>query len=70
MDEAKCRTCGAEIYFVPMKESAKLIPVNREPVRMIRVTYTGYPQREEGQMVSVYQSHFATCPQAKDWGKD
>lgn len=63
----KCRTCDAEILWVRMEDSGKGHPVNPKPVSMVQVTERG--ERTSGRVISVYESHFATCPQADEHRK-
>jgi hypothetical protein len=64
----KCRTCQAEIIWITMEESGKAHPVNPKPVQMVLAT--GEDDRtKRGRVVSVYESHFATCPQADEHRK-
>ena len=56
--KSKCRGCGKEIMFIPTK-TGKMMPIDLE-------TYDGGTLFD----ASKHTSHFATCPQAKEFRKD
>jgi hypothetical protein len=58
-----CRTCGAEILFVPTAEG-KPMPLNLPGQVRWLVGQDGI-----GRRVFVYETHFATCPQSKAWSE-
>ncbi len=53
----KCAGCGAEIYWVKSMKG-RAMPVNTKKQSLIT---------PEGNVVSGYTSHFATCPKAADF---
>ena len=74
---SRCRSCGAEIKFIKLKETGKWHPVN--PVKRIIMQGDGpetiitdageilrgkFAAYEDGGNRSGYISHFATCPDA------
>ena len=59
MEVKKCRSCGADIYWIKM-QSGKFNPVDIK--KQVIVT-------ESGEIVSGYISHFSTCPQSMKWRK-
>ena len=62
MTTTTCRSCGAPIIWVEMK-SGRRMPCNAVPKKMIAIDqFNG----RLGFMVSVYESHFSTCPYAKE----
>ena len=78
---ARCRSCKAEIIWEKL-ESGKPHPCdvpNAEywsamPGETVVVKIVGRPAfimtvPEEGPLVEVFRTHFATCPDAKDWSK-
>jgi hypothetical protein len=50
-----CRSCEAAIAFIRARESGRQMPVNAKPLVVITV---------EGETITAYTSHFATCPHA------
>jgi hypothetical protein len=61
---ALCKTCGAVIDWVTMKETGKKMPLDPKPLDVI-VKIDGV----FGRMAKGYISHFATCPNAKEHRK-
>ena len=74
---SKCRSCGAEIKFIRLKNSGKWNPV--DPIKRtikkdygteVLITDDGevirgaFASMEDGANGSGYISHFATCPNA------
>lgn len=57
-----CRSCGAEIHFVETESGGRMTPLNRETKKGMIVNRDG-----KAEVVDVYTSHFATCPDAEDW---
>lgn len=62
MNKAKCKACGAPILWVEMA-SGKKMPLDARPVSMVEV------KEGIGQVIQVYQAHFATCPGAEQFRK-
>lgn len=61
-----CRSCGAAITWFELA-SGKRHPFDGEPV-YVRTELDGATHRVVGVIdTAVSSSHFATCPQAKDW---
>ncbi len=58
MNEAKCSSCGGDIYWVKLDTGA-MHPVNRSPQQRIIVA-----DGDAYRIVAGYRSHFATCPNA------
>ncbi len=67
LDVSDCRSCGAPIFWA-ITPSGKRIPLDAEPVeqRGLFVFDNGYAKPPP----VVYQSHFATCPDADSWRKE
>lgn len=66
MGRASCRSCGAAITWYELA-SGKRHPFDGEPV-YVRTSHDPATRRLVGEIdTSVHGSHFATCPQAKDW---
>lgn len=65
MRSGQCKSCGAAIYWIPMRAPGdrawKWMPCDRE--RLV-VTVPGETQGEPGKVITGYRSHFATCPNA------
>lgn len=75
-----CRSCGAEVRFVPSEKSGKsmiLDAVPRKGVVLIWTLAEGHldviPKATEADehtaaaVVDVFTDHHATCPKADDW---
>lgn len=54
-----CKSCGASIDWVTMKESGKAMPLDSKPIDVVIKVDEKY-----GHMAKGYISHFATCPNA------
>ena len=76
---SKCRSCGAEIIWVPTV-SGKNMPCDAKPIPyredieggQVIVTSDGRVVRAKVDLTSDtfgYISHFATCPNADKWRK-
>ena len=52
----QCKTCKQNIHFINSKKKGSPIPCN--PKKITGVTI-------DGEVISIYESHFATCPQAQ-----
>ena len=65
----KCRTCGAEIFFIRYKD--KFHPVNLKPKKLFVLTKKYYDLMEAGfwKVTECYESHFSSCPDAEHWRK-
>ena len=57
---AKCKSCEAEILWITTQNN-KQHPVDAKPVKMWVPDRCGPTKM---MMIEVYQSHFATCPDA------
>ena len=76
---AYCRSCGRTVLWVTLTPSGKRTPLDAEPTPAgtVIITDTAPPtgrvltKPEVGSHPGVprYVSHFATCPQAKQWRK-
>lgn len=56
---ATCKACGAPIHFVETKKG-RFMPCNEKKITVITVL---------GDVVSGWEAHFATCPQADKFRK-
>jgi hypothetical protein len=68
----QCRSCGAAILWLTMRESGRKMPVDAKPVNaVVRVDGRGVraDDGEMGVMVKAYTPHWATCPNASDHKK-
>lgn len=74
---SKCKSCGANIIWLNT-ESGKAMPCDAKPIpykedvtgNLTLVTPDGRVVRAKADMTSEkmgYTSHFATCPDAKNW---
>jgi hypothetical protein len=79
----QCRSCPAEVIFVPSAKSDKRMILNAKPekrivIRLVRLDPAGHecrheacdPDRHQGYRALVentYVDHHATCPAAKQW---
>lgn len=69
-----CRSCGARITWLET-DGGKKIPVDEDPVPYGNIVVIGgmahvIGTRDVSELAFVeprYRSHFATCPQAKEW---
>lgn len=58
----RCRSCGAEIRWAK-SEQGKAMPLDAEPEK--RIVLDEVEGRDPiGRVVTVYTSHFVTCPNA------
>lgn len=71
-EQGHCRTCGAPVRWVKTA-SGRAMPLDAEPVergnvvlRDGRAVYVSKGNPAE-QNEPRYVSHFATCPQSRDW---
>jgi hypothetical protein len=67
-EKGTCKSCGAEVVWITMKGSGRPNPLNPVPQRRIVIESRG-DEDPVGVVVATYESHFATCPQAKQWRK-
>jgi len=74
--DAFCRTCGAEIDWIPHLKTGKLAPIDVEPVRGGNIEVVANTNGErcyivvagiEAKPVKRRTPHFATCPDAAKW---
>jgi hypothetical protein len=56
-----CKSCGADIRWVKTVTGANM-PLDVKPYKMIFVDRSGI-----GSTLTVYQMHWASCPDAKKW---
>ena len=68
---AICRSCEAEIIWAETV-TGRLMPLDAAPVRdgnMVFINGQTRPASAEDRRLRrpLYKSHFATCPQYKDW---
>lgn len=61
LDAGTCDSCGAAIVWAETTEK-KRMPLDAAPERRMLVVHT--PGGPHAQVVVVYRSHFATCPNA------
>ncbi|MFH0958163.1 MAG: hypothetical protein V1897_05610 [Pseudomonadota bacterium] len=54
---SKCKKCGGDIKWCMMASGAKM-PLDAKPKKFIQV------KEGIGEVIDVYESHFATCPAA------
>ena len=66
-DLKQCK-CGASIFFA-LTEKGKPTPLDAKPVRvaLLADTQGGLPKIEDG--YTGYVSHFATCPNSKEFSR-
>jgi hypothetical protein len=77
-----CRSCGAEIVWA-RTVNGKTIPIDVDPVEDGNIELQDgagampvavYVKKDDGQLGLLasdrYVSHFATCPQAKEWRRE
>lgn len=60
---AKCKSCGAPIFFVRMKGSSSAMPIDQQSRRMVTLE-SGEGETLVAVMREAYTSHFVTCPNA------
>lgn len=71
---ATCKSCGAEIEYIKTP-GGKAHPIDAKPEKrwieqFIKAQYEDHleiPSRYSWTLMDAYISHFATCPQSKDW---
>ncbi len=83
-EEKKCRSCGAPIFwavgevtgkrtcldFTPVPKGAFVIRERGRDIRYAHRNVYDDPRWQPGTWSKErYDSHFATCPDAKDWRK-
>lgn len=78
---SKCRSCGVAIKWIKTLKG-KFMPVDEEPVSPDDIEVDCILVSEDGVVMScakailgepehpLYQSHFASCPDAKKWRKE
>jgi hypothetical protein len=62
---SKCRSCGAEIFWA-ITPTGKRAPIDAKPERRF-ILHPGEDNVLRASIQLTYQSHYATCPQAKYW---
>lgn len=72
---SKCRSCQAKIRWVKMEPNGKPMPVDDEPSEKGNIALVG----GKGHVLlagaiamytgPLFLSHYASCPDAKDWRK-
>jgi hypothetical protein len=61
----KCTSCGAEIFWVRLSSRSR-IPLNaKSEIRFVRIGTSA----DQFKSISVFKSHFATCPDAELYRK-
>ena len=65
---SECRSCGAPVVWAVNKDG-KAVPMNPPRKAWVKVGEldSGTPVVE---VQAVWESHFATCPQASEWRRD
>ena len=71
----QCRSCGAEVLFVPSAKSGKPMILDAKPEKRIVLVVGGHEnliaQPETAiymaRVVNTYTDHHATCPKAAEW---
>lgn len=76
---SKCRSCGAEVLFVPSAKTGKLMILNAKPAEGGLVVVENGKARvvKKDELFAgtfpadaqFYTDHHATCPQAQQWRK-
>lgn len=74
-----CRTCKAPMFWVEMRPSGKKNPLDEQPSEKgcvlvggdgtARVLVGGELAAARSLGMKLYLSHYATCPDAKQWRK-
>ncbi|MGH2683012.1 MAG: hypothetical protein ACRDIX_07245 [Actinomycetota bacterium] len=70
---SECRSCGAEVVFVPSAASTSVLILDAKPEK--RVVLSDGAGREvrpthpaaRARVVDVYTDHHVTCPNADQW---
>ena len=63
----RCKSCQAEIVW-STTEAGKAVPLNTPPEKRFIMTIK-HGEGESVKLVETWQSHFVTCPQAKEHRK-
>lgn len=70
MNESTCSTCGADVLWVTGNKGARII-LDREPRENGNIVIVDgqavYLKKGEETSQERYQSHFSSCPDARDW---
>jgi hypothetical protein len=65
---SRCRSCGAEIYWLKHETTGRLAPIDMTPSPrgscLVNLEQGAYRIAFERSSGTLYTSHFATCPQA------
>lgn len=74
-EKQKCRSCGADIYWLEYPTTGKRAPINAEPedkgnvlVDLEKGTYSIAKMDQLGK-VEAHKNHFVTCPQSHSWAR-
>jgi hypothetical protein len=74
-----CRSCDAEVVFVPSAKSGAPMILDAKPEKRVvliddsptrsshQLAFAENPLNAKAHVVSVYTDHHATCPNAADW---
>lgn len=62
---AKCKSCGARIRWIKLKDSGNWIPCDTATSVVQVITRMVSEGEVFGTMCTLYTSHFATCPNAE-----
>jgi arginine repressor len=72
-----CRSCGAEVIFVPSAKTGKPMILDAKPEKRVvlvrsndqQVIYRATPGSADpaARVIDTYIDHHATCPQAAEW---
>ena len=70
-----CRSCGAEVLFVPSATTGKAMILDARPERRVLVQNQRAPGRSEmpgatgavARVIDAYTDHHVTCPDAAAW---
>jgi hypothetical protein len=65
MKIVKCKSCGADIFWIKYKE--KNHPLNAKPKKVF--VASEFPDGTVWSFRSGYESHYSSCPQASSWRK-
>ena len=63
MDKAKCKSCGADIYWINTTRGNKM-PVNAKATTIMACKGSLTDENSRWDMISGHESHFVTCPNA------
>lgn len=61
MGKTFCKSCGAEIYWVTMRATGKMMPVDAGPAVTVCIAAVN---NEDGVLYSGRTPHWITCPNA------